>query len=353
MSAAEPLYCTYCHQFLQIPVTLQCGHHMCLACVDEIIALQLLKEENYPPFADANTIPDPFVCQVMCRTCTMVSEVLESSDFPINEALQALVEKVSKYKKCSLPRCNNEPEVDCVPCQRSLCLDCFEKLHNLIEEHDKSKLGTIRKLMVNTCIPHTKAYEYFCRTCDIQLCKLCLLIGGNHKEHDVKTVIEHAQKCSGQANEAMERSTAQQEIVSERQKIVQSMLDSVNAVHKRAEDKIGEEFDKLIKCIEDRKQKVLGDSSTIQKYKAMKLGQQAQCIGAIVSQLSRYTESLRQHVRVSANSDIIYCKQRIDTILSFADKLYMHPCYNDTINLATDVDRFMGAISKFGTVNRK
>jgi outer membrane murein-binding lipoprotein Lpp len=326
---------------------------MCLECVDECIALQLLKEENYPQFADADSVPQPFLCHIECKTCTMISSVRSSSEFPRNEALQALVEKVSKYKKCSLPRCNQEPEVDCVACQRSLCLDCFTKLHNLIEEHDKSELGTIRKLMVNTCFTHNKPFEYFCRTCDTQLCKLCLRIGMTHRDHDVTTVAEYAHICAAASSDVIERSGVKQEKMSIKGSVVQSMSDKVKEVHENAERTITDQFDRLIRAVEERRNQLLEKSTIISKAKVARLDQQTQCINAMVSQLGRYTSSLRTHVKMNASSDIIYSKQRIDDILGKVDSLFLDPCYNENVNLFADVNRLVDVVMGFGSMNCK
>lgn len=326
---------------------------MCAGCVAENMALQLLKKENFHLFADSNSIPPPFVCQVVCQTCTISTAIRNSSELRVNEALQATVERVIKFKKCSLPRCNREPEVDCVPCQRSLCIECFDKLHNLIEEHDKSPLGTIKKLVVNTCTKHNKPYEFFCKTCEMQLCNFCLLIGTAHKEHDITSINEYSQLCIGSANEILERTVEKKEKLISRRDVVYAMLNVVRSVHEGAEKTINDCFNRLLHAVEERKNQLLQDSLMIRDAKISNLDQQATCINALANQLIRYADSLKYHSEINSQSDMIWSRQRINVLLKTVDDLYLEPCYNESLNLFAETIKIIDLVSKFGCVNCK
>ncbi|KAL0482796.1 hypothetical protein AKO1_014242 [Acrasis kona] len=283
----------------------------------------------------------------------MSTFITSINELKVDESLQNLVEKVSKFQKCSLPRCNNPPEVDCVPCQRSLCFSCFEKLHSLIEEHEQSPYGTIKKLAVNSCPKHQKPYEYYCKDCEMQLCGLCTLVGSVHRDHVMATISEYSYMCMATTEEIIKKSESRQDGLRSKKSAIDAVADKVRNVKQDSYSTITTSFDKLMEAVQERKGYLLNQVDLICDAKLHGLLQESSCIGSLISQITRHAKNMKYHLDMHSPSDMIYSRSKIQKLSKECDFLFMEPCYDESLNIFSDTFKLSEVISKFGTVNLK
>ncbi|KAL0209795.1 hypothetical protein P9112_009879 [Eukaryota sp. TZLM1-RC] len=194
------LTCSICHDTMQEPCSLTCGHSFCLnKCLR-------------PWFEKSQTCPE-------CR------HPAERKSLHVNISLRKAIEHMS----LSPPRCEGCDEapasVGCHECASSLCRRCSEGVHKfgMFRSHTVVPLNE-SPLLPKKCTKHkTKPLEYFCQHCSIPVCVNCCLVDGHSSHGDmlpldealdsytttITTINNDLEQCLCQAKEVAKEATSQ------------------------------------------------------------------------------------------------------------------------------------------------
>ncbi|KAL0209988.1 hypothetical protein P9112_010072 [Eukaryota sp. TZLM1-RC] len=194
------LTCSICHETMQEPCSLTCGHSFCLnKCLR-------------PWFEKSQTCPE-------CR------HPAERKSLHVNISLREAIEHMS----LSSPRCERCEEapaaVVCHDCTSSLCQTCTGIVHSMgvFRSHTVVPLHE-SPLLPKKCTKHkTKPLEYFCQQCSIPVCVNCCLVDGHTSHGDmlpldaaldsytttIATINNILEQCLCQAKEVGSEATSQ------------------------------------------------------------------------------------------------------------------------------------------------
>ncbi|XP_041352751.1 E3 ubiquitin-protein ligase TRIM56-like [Gigantopelta aegis] len=185
------LTCKICCHIYNDPKILPCIHTYCLLCIQKLL--------------QTSTTPGSIFCPE-CRQSVAVPQGT-ASDLKTNVFMNGLIEilkvKSSEDIKCTICHLRGKTspaKSRCLDCGDYLCSSCSDG-HNASSatwNHKKVLLEDIkggsydmelRYLHRLTCSEHhDKILEYFCETCQMPICMVCILV--KHRNHKSVTTIE-------------------------------------------------------------------------------------------------------------------------------------------------------------------
>ena len=174
--------CPVCTNRYREPRILQCAHHFCQVCLEEI--------------ADRHSHG-----HVTCPTCRHVTPVTDRKAIAhlpryliVNEFTDLVTSYVKKIRVSNLSlNCGNCSHVQCsdvcVTCQMTLCDDCAE-VHR-----EESRHKMVPPSSTVLCVPHAKPVVSVCHTCrrDVMCCNRCL--DEEHQDHNTENIATAGQKA--------------------------------------------------------------------------------------------------------------------------------------------------------------
>ncbi|XP_071111690.1 uncharacterized protein [Haliotis cracherodii] len=203
--ASNVFYCTNCKEKTPGPVTLACYHTVCRKCL-EVHQSFSMDKHIYCPVCETNT------------QCSDETDSLRSQlNTCIKNASRTLEELLFKPEGeycsvCCLHNQRNDVTHQCVDCGDVLCGVC-QAGHQASSATYSHRVVAIRDVKTGKYVVEAKtrsfpcgdanhrgrAYAYFCQSCVIPICELCLLF--QHKGHAILTLDEAAQNCATKLKE--------------------------------------------------------------------------------------------------------------------------------------------------------
>mgnify|MGYP002624375268 CR=1 FL=1 len=194
-------HCVYCLKRVTQPITLSCGHELCLSCAEEIISLY--------KFTHIPTIEHSFI---KCPKCKTKSNILDNDlnnmlrlnwtpskpqeKFDKNNLLedQEIMERKLQY--CEI--CPNSKyirdiaEFECLNCDIILCYECKVR-HLSNPRHQSHKIISYTKIVqekveLSLCDKHREPTKLFCETCMKSICIICAQYDNDHINHKINTI---------------------------------------------------------------------------------------------------------------------------------------------------------------------
>eukprot|EP00057_Strongylocentrotus_purpuratus_P005056 XP_003730096.1 PREDICTED: tripartite motif-containing protein 2 [Strongylocentrotus purpuratus] len=189
----EFLQCPLCIDRLQKPKVLSCQHTFCVGCLE----LWVAKNND----------------QLSCPVCRNEYELPQAGvhSLPDNFFVNSIIDFIGRKRQASATAltchgCENEASHYCTNCEEELCFDCagahrrlrLTKNHKLttLDEHQSSGMRVdcdFAKQDDKMCRSH-RGYllELFCHSCDIPICRLCVLKDHPPSKHVHDTLQETA-----------------------------------------------------------------------------------------------------------------------------------------------------------------
>ena len=193
-------HCVYCLKRVIKPITLSCGHELCLLCSEEIISLYKFIH-----------IPNLEIKFIKCPKCKTKSEIInndinnllrlnwcpphsqEESDQKVSNK-QNMVER--KLQLCEI--CPNSKyvkdlaEFECLNCDIILCYECRMR-HLSNPRHQDHKIIPYTKILqekveLSLCDIHREPTKLFCETCMKSICVICAQYDKDHENHQITTI---------------------------------------------------------------------------------------------------------------------------------------------------------------------
>lgn len=202
------LHCTICAETFRSPKVLSCLHSFCLPCLENLVA------------ADGGD-------RLACPECHMLTKIPLNGptdllpDYGMMRLLSAGNGVGSAASRAALlcTACKSSDkfaQAQCVDCMNLLCSSCIvaHQLMHCFSRHRVFPLTDFRSTAntfgfqaggdivfnpfdkpVVPCPAHpTERLEYFCKSCDIPVCKDCVDSGHPKAAHEVATIIEVGQR---------------------------------------------------------------------------------------------------------------------------------------------------------------
>ncbi|XP_071499008.1 tripartite motif-containing protein 2-like [Diadema antillarum] len=243
----EFLQCALCIDRLQKPKVLTCQHTFCEGCLE----LWVAKNDN----------------QLSCPVCRKEYQLPANgvSALPDNFFVNSIIDFIGRKRQASANAqlcngCENEASHYCQDCEEELCFDCagahrrlrVTKSHKLttLDEYQASGMRVdcdFAKQEDKMCRSHRgNPLEFFCQSCDIPICRLCML-----KDHHIG---QHVHISFGEAAALRRESLG---TLASRAKEKVSVLRDAMMIFKETQRRLKLNRERIESQIKQRKQKMI------------------------------------------------------------------------------------------------
>ncbi|XP_063290555.1 E3 ubiquitin/ISG15 ligase TRIM25-like [Pelobates fuscus] len=199
MASADLRYeltCSICLNIYTDPVTLTCGHSFCRICIGDMLGAQDRSKYYTCPECQVKFPKRPSL-ERNKALCKMVENFL---------CVHPEKEKVKVF--CTYCLHTQIPAAKtCLLCEASLC-DTHLKVHIKSAEH--VLIEPTISLENIKCSIHRKVLEYYCCEDAACICVSCSL-AGEHRGHQVETLIEASEKKKDELRDILEKLTSKRE----------------------------------------------------------------------------------------------------------------------------------------------
>nr|XP_006005591.1 PREDICTED: probable E3 ubiquitin-protein ligase TRIM8 [Latimeria chalumnae] len=175
----EELNCSICLNIYENPILLKCGHNFCKHCIENVWESQTAKGTYSCPECRAEYRERPPL-QRNLKLCNVIERLLST---------QVMEKQATVY--CTFCLETPLPAVKtCLQCETSLC-EIHLRKHN--ESVDHILIEPTSQLEGRKCPEHKELIRYYCINDGICVCVTCC-VAGKHKNHNVETLAEVAEK---------------------------------------------------------------------------------------------------------------------------------------------------------------
>ncbi|KAM5135591.1 E3 ubiquitin/ISG15 ligase TRIM25-like isoform 1-T2 [Mantella aurantiaca] len=218
LDVREELYCAICLCIYTDPVTLQCGHNFCMACIRLVLETQ---EES-----KVYSCPE-------CRT-----EFQERPALLRNITLRNITERFLSVQPalqesgifCTYCDFSVPAVKTCLHCEASLCGKHLKK-HRNSPEH--VLVEPTKSLENRKCATHKEVLKYFCTDDSTCICVTCRL-DGNHQGHQVESLDKASEKQKKKLGHLLQNMTSSR---AETEKIVQRLYEHMKYIQDKTTGK--------------------------------------------------------------------------------------------------------------------
>lgn len=178
----KTLKCPVCQDFFTDPVTLPCGHHFCLTCIQAVWETD--GSEDGPFFCPECQIffPADLKLEVNTSLQIKVKDVAETTELWTPTTSRA----TESASTIHCDHCIDTPSVairTCLTCDASLCRAhaLLHQQRSALREH--TVVEVTGDLLSLKCKEHREELKLFCMEEKVPVCCLCVLVG-MHKNHN-------------------------------------------------------------------------------------------------------------------------------------------------------------------------
>ncbi|XP_014349709.2 E3 ubiquitin/ISG15 ligase TRIM25-like [Latimeria chalumnae] len=175
----EELNCSICLYMYKNPILLSCGHNFCKDCIGKVWESQAAKGTYSCPECRAQFRERPFL-QRNLKLCNVIERLLST---------QVMQKQATVY--CTF--CVETPVLaikTCLQCETSFC-EVHLRKHNKSVDHTLIEPTSCFK--GRKCPEHKEVIKFYCTDDGTCVCVACC-VAGKHKNHNVETVAEAAEK---------------------------------------------------------------------------------------------------------------------------------------------------------------
>lgn len=320
--------CGICHETFTNPKVLPCFHTFCESCLER-------SQEH----------PDKLTCSRCQQECILTSGGISGllADFAVSSLLEAQDEYSSVY--CTSCKSKSSDAVArCYDCEHFLCphcvmahqfMHCFEghRVLNLPENKDDIKNGLTTNEKVVCCPRHkTESLKYFCRTCNIPVCKECTLIDHPSGLHDCEHMSEAGPKQMDLMNQAVQESKTKATDIRNMLKNLEHTSGRLQVQYHKAQNEINDTFQFYRSMLEERKQELLKELESVFSAKQMSLSVVGQKAQDTVDKIYQTCEFVDRLIKYAGIAECLMFKKLLDS------KLQSLTSYNPETSLQSVCD---------------
>ncbi|KAM9316288.1 LOW QUALITY PROTEIN: uncharacterized protein PAF06_007284 [Gastrophryne carolinensis] len=249
----KELECSVCLNVYTDPVTLNCGHNFCRACIDRVL--------------DTQEGCGRYSCPI-CRKSSRSRPALQRNIVLHNITENLLTTPPDQEEttiRCTYCIKSPVPAVkSCLLCEASLCKDHL-RVHSKFPEH--VLLDPTTSLENRKCSVHKEILKYYCTQDAKCICASCCLIG-QHKGHQIDS-IDAASRKKRRLRDALQKLMTERQ---ETEKRAQSLQERRREVQEEAAGetaRVTAMFRDLRRRLEDLEKRVLSDISRQAECRAL------------------------------------------------------------------------------------
>ncbi|RZF32843.1 hypothetical protein LSTR_LSTR009394 [Laodelphax striatellus] len=296
--------CSLCNDTFTNPKVLPCFHTFCESCLER-------NQEH----------PDKITCSRCQQECILTSRGISGLlvDFAISSVIEA--DQGPSVFCTSCKSKTSDAVARCIDCENYLCpncvmahqfMHCFEghRVLNLPIENGtmpngiikddtitKNNAGTENKLVL--CSRHkTEPLKYFCRTCNMPVCKECTLMDHPTGLHDCEHIADAGPKQLELMSQAVQDGKTKATDIRNMLKNMEHTSGRLQVQYHKAQNEINDTFQFYRSMLEERKQELLKELESVFSSKQMSLsvvGQKAQETVDKIYQTCEFYERLTKH----------------------------------------------------------
>lgn len=199
-------------------------------------------------FIKASKPEDPMEEDLKCSLCQCLLDEPKDLNCPHVFCLKCLKHWV---KEKSTKDGDDITEITCPDCEEKTPIpkDGLEALKTNVRLKSMSTKYAARKANISMCYEHNEIKHFFCLTCAIPACSVCLKINHESLKHDVKGLKEVSQKMKEQMAHTLEN--VQLEIARDKQYFRNMASEKTQRIKKASEESIRQIKDRVEEMIRD------------------------------------------------------------------------------------------------------
>ena len=197
----ELLTCSLCLELFREPKTLKCLHSYCKECLNELtrtsnkhdtLLCPLCRDETAIPKSGIEGLPTNF----------FIKNLLEVAELKSN----------NENLLCSNCEDGAKAIVRCLDCDQFFCQQCCDA-HNRLKVYEEHKVVDLKNLLSPTlskqfhpamkCADHDLVCKFFCRTCNVLICRDCTVVDHHQSAHSVANLKDVARQCRERSEAAL------------------------------------------------------------------------------------------------------------------------------------------------------
>ncbi|CAL1261448.1 unnamed protein product [Larinioides sclopetarius] len=313
--------CGLCHETYTAPKVLPCLHTFCQPCLEKI-------QENH----------DKITCPKCEQDCILPSQGIAGllSDYAINNVLETSSIDGSPLSCTGCKTKDTHAVARCFDCANYLCgncvmahqyMHCFEGHHvvNLKDQSNKEDFKTDKLL----CCPRhkTETLRFFCRTCNIPICKECTNSEHLKGLHDYDHISEIGSRQVEILADLVEQSKAKTNDLRNAAKSVEHLSSRLQMQYHKAQAEINDTFNFYCSVLEERKEELMKELEDLYNTKMVSLSLVGNKVQEMVENANNLSSYFDRITKFSSTTEILVFKQLLDS------KLHCVISYNPEVNM--------------------
>ncbi|GFT71083.1 brain tumor protein [Nephila pilipes] len=313
--------CGICHETYTTPKVLPCLHTFCQPCLEKI------HENN-----------DKITCPKCEQDCILPPQGISGllSDYAISNVLETSTLEGSPLSCTGCKTKDTHAVARCFDCANYLCgncvmahqyMHCFEGHHvvNLKEQSNKEEFKSDKLL----CCPRHKAetLRFFCRTCNIPICKECTTTDHVKGHHDYDHISEIGSRQVEILADLVEQSKAKTTDLRNAAKSVEHFSSRLQMQYHKAQAEINDTFNFYCSVLEERKEELMKELEDLYNTKMVSLSLIGNKVQEMVENANNLSSYFDRITKFSSTTEILVFKQLLDS------KLHCVISYNPEVNV--------------------
>ncbi|GFT29796.1 b-box type zinc finger protein ncl-1 [Trichonephila clavipes] len=313
--------CGICHETYTTPKVLPCLHTFCQACLEKI------QENN-----------DKITCPKCEQDCILPPQGISGllSDYAIHNVLETSTLEGSPLSCTGCKTKDTHAVARCFDCANYLCgncvmahqyMHCFEGHHvvNLKEQSNKEEFKSDKLL----CCPRhkTETLRFFCRTCNIPICKECTTTDHMKGHHDYDHISEIGSRQVELLADLVEQSKAKTNDLRNAAKSVEHFSSRLQMQYHKAQAEINDTFNFYCSVLEERKEELMKELEDLYNTKMVSLSLIGNKVQEMVENANNLSSYFDRITKFSSTTEILVFKQLLDS------KLHCVISYNPEVNM--------------------
>ncbi|XP_075551850.1 tudor domain-containing protein qin isoform X1 [Dermacentor variabilis] len=284
----------------RLPRILKCGHTCCEACIrsrassNHVCECPVCKEQQ--SFADSSCIQalllDSYVLGIgaaSSRPQQMPARGLKME--PFNLTMTSAIQ--NKEATGTVPtvicdECGSRPATcRCDTCPSNFCKLCFDQLHQMaktMRKHQPRSLTAVSIAVETTlCEVHKRLLEFFCTTDGKLICTFCVVMG-EHKQHEVVSVLDQNKKSISELKPALDEAMKPYLGLKRTVKKLETVCKSADGHYNKLVQDVQSQFQHLHCLLQLRSNQLFAELKKVNE----------QCLEKIQEQLKDLTSKMRE-----------------------------------------------------------
>ncbi|XP_022251345.1 B-box type zinc finger protein ncl-1-like [Limulus polyphemus] len=299
-----PTKCPLCQEVYTIPKVLPCLHTFCQHCLEKI-------QES----------PDKIKCPHCQEECLLTTQGVSGllSDYAISNILEVNAMEATSLCCTGCRTKENNAVARCFDCANFLCSNCVmaHQFMHCFEGHRVLTLGELqsskddRKLEKPIfCSCHKyEILEFFCQTCNVLICKDCIITEHPKGLHNFDHLAETGHKQVEFVGSLIEDSRLKKTDLQNLLKTIEHSSNNYQIQYEKAQNEIKDTHQFYCSVLQERKKEILKDLDDAFNSKIVYLSLLGQNIQENIDKTHEMCDFVEKMIKFSSKTEILMFKQ--------------------------------------------